>query len=79
MGQAEGQPEGWKKAYGAQEVRFSKCFWPRGAPRVLALNLKSSPLPYLEGHGDLVTGLIMGITGVIIWLMGVISILTKSP
>ena len=34
---------------------------------------------YLEGHGDLVTGLIMGIIGFIIWLIGVISILTKSP
>ena len=33
---------------------------------------------YLEGHGDLVTGLIMGITGVIIWRIGAVSILTKS-
>ena len=34
---------------------------------------------YLEGHGDLVSRLIMGITGVIIWLIGVIDLLTKSP
>ena len=34
---------------------------------------------YLEGHGDVVTRLIMGITGVILWFIGVISILTKSP
>ena len=33
----------------------------------------------LGGSWDLVTGLIMRITGVIIWLIGVISILTKSP
>ena len=34
---------------------------------------------YLEGHGDLVSGLIMGIVGVIIWLIGVINLPTKSP
>ena len=34
---------------------------------------------YLEGQGDLVSRLIMGIIGVTIWLIGVISILTKSP
>ena len=34
---------------------------------------------YLEGHGDLVSRLIMGIFGVTIWLRGVINILTKSP
>ena len=34
---------------------------------------------YLEGHGDLVNGLIMGIIGVSIWLIGVINLLTKSP
>ena len=33
----------------------------------------------VQGHGDLVTGLLLGIIGVIIWLIGVISILTKSP
>ena len=30
---------------------------------------------YLEGHGDLVSRLVMGITGVIIWLMGVMKLL----
>ena len=34
---------------------------------------------YLEGHGDLVSRLIMEIIGVIIWLIGVINRLTKSP
>ena len=29
--------------------------------------------------GDLVSGLIMGIIRVIIWLIGVINLLTKSP
>ena len=34
---------------------------------------------YLEGQGDLVSRLIKGIIGVTIWLIGVISIFTKSP
>ena len=34
---------------------------------------------YLEGQGDLVTRLIMGIIGVTIWVIGVINLLTKSP
>ena len=34
---------------------------------------------YLEGQGDLVNGLIMGISRVTIWVIGVISLLTKSP
>ena len=34
---------------------------------------------YLEGHGDLVSRLIMRVTGVTIWAIGVISILTKYP
>ena len=34
---------------------------------------------YLEGHEDLVSRLIMGIIGVVIWAIGVISLLTKSP
>ena len=34
---------------------------------------------YLGGHGDLVSRLIMGITGVMIWLMGVMNLTTKSP
>ena len=36
-------------------------------------------MPYLEGQGDLVSGLIMGITRVTIWVIGVINLLTKSP
>ena len=34
---------------------------------------------YLEGQGDLVSRLIMGIMRVTIWVTGVINILTKSP
>ena len=34
--------------------------------------------PYLEGQGDLVSRLLSRITGVIMWRIGVISILTKS-
>ena len=30
----------------------------------------------VEGHGDSVIGLMMGIT---VWLVGVINLLTKSP
>ena len=34
---------------------------------------------YLGGHRDLVCGLIMGITRVTTWVIGVINLLTKSP
>ena len=34
--------------------------------------------PYLEGHGDFVSRLIIGIPGDTIWLMGVINLRTKS-
>ena len=34
---------------------------------------------YLEGQGDLVSRLIMGISRVSIWFIGAISLLTKSP
>ena len=33
---------------------------------------------YLEGQGYLITRLIMRITGVTIWVIGVINLLTKS-
>ena len=33
----------------------------------------------VQGQGDLVSGLIMGITRVTIWVIGVINLLTKSP
>ena len=36
-------------------------------------------LAYLEGHGDLVSRLILGIIKVTIWVIGVINLLTKSP
>ena len=34
---------------------------------------------YLEGQGDLVSRLIIGIIRVTIWVIGVINPLTKSP
>ena len=34
---------------------------------------------YLEGQGDLVSRLIMGIIRVTIWVIGIINLLTKSP
>ena len=34
---------------------------------------------YLGGQGDRVTRLLMGITRVTIWVIGVINLLTKSP
>ena len=34
---------------------------------------------YLEGQGDVVSGLIMGIIRVTIWVIGVTNLLTKSP
>ena len=35
---------------------------------------------YLEGHGDLASGFITGMIGVITWLIGVLDLLiTKSP
>ena len=34
---------------------------------------------HLEGQGDLVSRLIMGIIRVTIWVIGVIKLLTKSP
>ena len=39
----------------------------------------SHGFPYLEGQGKLVSGLIMGITRVTMWAIGVIKPLTKFP
>ena len=33
---------------------------------------------YLGGQGDLVSRLVMGISGLTIWVIGVINLLTKS-
>ena len=41
--------------------------------------LSSVDVSYLGGQGDVVSGLIRGITGVTIWVIGVINLLTKSP
>ena len=40
-------------------------------------NINFAFIVYLEGHGDLVSRLIMGTIGVILWLTGVINVLTK--
>ena len=37
-----------------------------------------SVFPYLEGQGDLESRFIRGITEVIMWVIAVISLLTKS-
>ena len=42
------------------------------------LTLNLDPRPYLEGHGDLVSRLLIGISGAIIWLIGVINLLSES-
>ena len=34
---------------------------------------------YLEGHGDIVGRLMIGIIGILTWLIGVIKQLTESP
>ena len=38
-----------------------------------------SYIAYLEGHGDLVSRLKIGIIGVTIMVIGAINLLTKSP
>ena len=40
--------------------------------------MSSARSAHLEGQGDLVT-MLMGMTGVIVWLIGIINLLTKSP
>ena len=47
---------------------------PDGAPKALLRDID-----FLQGHGDLVSRLMMGIFGVIIRLIEVIILLTKSP
>ena len=34
---------------------------------------------YLEGQGGLISRILMGITRVLIWVIGVTNLLTKSP
>ena len=34
---------------------------------------------YLEGHGDLLSRLIIRISRVTVWVIGVLNLLTKSP
>ena len=53
---------------------------------MLAMILATQPglsllaiLDYLEGQGDLVSRLGMGIIRVTIWVKGVVNLLTKSP
>ena len=43
------------------------------------LNQRKCVMAHLEGHRHLVSRLIMGIMVVLIWLIGAINLLTKSP
>ena len=53
--------------------------WVRLTLQVICTPKPQNPKPYLEGHGDFVDGLRMGITRVTTWVIGVINLLTKSP
>ena len=48
-------------------------------PRNLRRSREGGNECYLEGQGDLVTRLMMGIIGVTIWVIGVYNLLTKPP
>ena len=52
---------------------------PGALPPTSGLTSSSESWVYLEGHGDLVSRLIMGISRVVIWIIGFINLLTKSP
>ena len=43
------------------------------------VGIRDQGLGYLAGRGDLISRLIMGITRVIMWVIGVINLLTKPP
>ena len=45
----------------------------------LRVTLSTFRTHYLEGHGDLVSGLMIGILGLTMRVIGVINLLTKSP
>ena len=47
--------------------------------RFFVTSQSASPSCYLEGQGDLVSRLIVGIIRDTIWVIGVINLLTKSP
>ena len=66
-----GVPQKWSLVSPSNGRRYSGAL---GKPDQL-----SSSTPYLEGQGDLVSRLIMGITRVTMWVIGVINLLTKSP
>ena len=50
---------------------------PPGIPHTL--KIATSWGSYLEGQGDLLGRLIMGVIGVTIWVVGVINLLTSPP
>ena len=57
-------------------------WWAFGAPEPLNLNPKPRVRiwsPYLEGHGDLVNGLITPISHIITPIIPIINLLTESP
>ena len=52
---------------------------PRIDFKALGPHLHDKHDSYLEGHGDLVNRLILGITRATMWVIRVINLLTKSP
>ena len=52
--------------------------WPSSVSK-RKLEFRKSDTPYLEGQRDFVSGLIMGIVGVTMWVIGVIKPLAKPP
>ena len=56
-------------------------FWksPTHFSYLMGVSLFNGGRNYLEGHEDLVGRLIIGRIGAIVWLIGVINLLTRSP
>ena len=56
-----------------------KVYPHRLSTKSAALSQEALKRIYLEGHGDLVSRLIIRITRVTTWVFGVMNLLTKSP
>ena len=65
-------PNSWKLPYAAIRHLLPTC-----CPAALESHNRI-PKPYLGGQGDLVSRLLLGIDGVIIWLIVATNLLTKS-
>ena len=65
-----------KFAVGSGEVARQHAASIKSRPSLQGVRQKPT---YLEGQGDFVSRLIMGIIRVTIWVVGVINLLTKSP